>query len=104
MTTKKEFAYLVGGVGIGIYGPKLLPKFWVVKGVKYYQEVIRAWFRLKKIVIENYHQIDSAIEAEEAFLKMIDPHVRGTMVVSFDVIDNGQDRDIHLQIGEKKKN
>jgi hypothetical protein len=102
MTTKKEFAYLVGGVGIGLYAPKVFPKLWFVKGIKYYREVWSAWYRLKKIVVEDYHMIDSAIESEEAFLKMINPHVKGTQVVSFDVIDNGNHRDIHLQIGPKK--
>jgi len=103
MTTKREFAYLTVGVGVGLYAPKAFPKLFFVKAVKYYKEVISAWFRLKKIVVEEYHRIDEAIEVEESFLKMINPNVKGiTHTVSFDVIDNGEARDIHLQMGPKK--
>lgn len=103
MTTKREVAFLTCGVGIGIAIPKLVPKIFFVKAVKYYKEVIRAWFRLKKIVIEEYYRIEEAIEAEEAFLRMINPNIMWlTHSVSFEVIDNGEQRDIRLNMKHEK--
>jgi hypothetical protein len=99
MVTKREAAFLTCGVGIGIAVPKLVPKIFFVKAVKYYKEVISAWFRLKKIVIEEYHRIDEAIEAEQAFLMMINPNIKGlTHTVTFEVIDDGTVRDIRLHM------
>jgi hypothetical protein len=104
MTTKREFAYLVGGVGIGIYAPRLVPKLGVVKAFNYYKAAVFARKRLQRIVIENYHLIDSAIEAEEAFLKMINPHVTFTAFpISFEVEDDGNDRSIRMKIAPNKE-
>ena len=101
MTTKREFAYLVGGVGLGIYVPRLLPKTKAVKAGKYIKEVISARMRLQKVLIENYHQIDGAIESEEAFLNMINPGIKLTSPkVSFSVRDDAEgQRSIRLHIG-----
>ena len=104
MTTKREFAYLAVGIGIGVAVPKLVPKLGVVKAVKYFKEVFEARKRLQKIVIEEYYRIEEAIEAEEAFLKMINPNVTITsQPISFKITDDEGQRGIHLHIGPEPK-
>lgn len=104
MTTKRELAYLVVGIGLGVSAPKLIPKLKPVKIGMYYKEVLKARMRLSKILIEEYYRIDDAIQAEEAFLRMIQPEIKHAPNISFEVRDEGGQRTIHLSVDYNLKN
>lgn len=94
MVTKREAAFLVGGIGIGVYGTIAIPKSKAVSTVKLYKEIFAAKRRLQKILMEEYYRIDDAIDTEQTFLSMINPHVN----VTFKVADDGQDRSINMSV------
>lgn len=97
MTTKREFAYLAGGFGIGLYASKVGPKLKLVQSAKYFKEMVEARRRLQKILIEEYERIDDAITAEETFLALIDPRLKTSPKnIRFEVRDDGRDR--HLSV------
>lgn len=101
--TKREFVFLVGGVGIGVYVPKRAPNLMVVKTGRFYKEIFSAYLRLQKILKTEYHRIDEAIQTEEALLQMINPQniATKTLKISFTVDDNGRDRSVTLNMFQK---
>lgn len=104
MPTKREVLYLTGGIVLGVYVPKKAPKLALVQVYKYAYEVMRAYFRLRKILMEEYYRIEEAIKTEEVFLQMVNPMNKFTkdMSVSFEVVDNGHDRSLTLHANNPK--
>lgn len=99
MPTKKEVLYLSAGIGIGIGSTRVVPNLRWVKYSKFGVEVIKARFRLQKILIKEYERIDDAIAAEQIFLDMIAPKIKNrTFFVKFTVDDDGLDRNINTEV------
>lgn len=94
MATKKEIGYLIGGIGVGVFGSHVVPKTKIVLTVKYLKGIVEAKKRLRKILIEEYYLIDDAIKTEESFLNMMNPRHK----VTFEVRDNGEHRQLYHHI------
>lgn len=103
--TKREFGFLITGIGLGSYVPKMIPKTKIAKSVKYFTEVLTAQKRLNRILVTEYEKIDEAIESEIAYLSMINPNISLTnWKINFEVRDNDGHRVIHLNMDRGKNN
>lgn len=84
------------GVAVGVFGVKTFPKTKAVRYTKFAIEVFKAQSRLSKILIEEYHRIDEALDTEQKFINMIAPD--NLFSVIFGIIDENGQRKIRVDV------